>query len=301
MTHRNKFLMLSLMLLTCLAVAGCGISGIAGLSDRFKAEDSVTKTFKTAATPRVVVDTFNGEVTVTIGESAAAKAVVTKWSTGSTQEAAEDGLVAIEVSMTQEGDAIHIKTQATQKNFMGSRGANVAVQVPEGGLLDLHTNNGKIAATGKTGDIVAKTSNGPVEVKESKGKLDLSTSNGKLLVRGGAGKLALKTSNGDIDIKADNAVIDADTANGSVFFGGSLAEGEHLFQTHNGKVTLNLPAEAQFRIDAETKHGKIDSDFKVKKAQKRANQKMQGTIGDNPATTIKVRVSNGSIELRKEK
>src|ERR1700757_4861048 len=99
MMRRTKLLMLSLMLFASAALAGCGISGIAGFNDRFKAEDSVTKAFKTAATPRVVVDTFNGEVTVTIGEAGTAKAVVTKWSTGSTQEAAEDGLVAIEVSM----------------------------------------------------------------------------------------------------------------------------------------------------------------------------------------------------------
>jgi len=301
MIRRNTVLMMSLVLLACSALAGCGVSGIAGLYERFKAEDTVTKTFKTAATPRVVVDTFNGEVSVTIAESGTAKAVVTKFSTGNTQEAAEDGLVGIEVNMTQEGDAIHIKTQTAQKNFMGSRGANVALQVPEGAVLDLHTSNGKIAATGKTGDILAKTSNGPVEVKESKGKLDLSTGNGKLLVRGGAGKLTLKTSNGDIDIKSGHAAIEADTSNGNVFFSGSPADGEHLFQTHNGKVTLNLPAEAQFRIDAETKNGRVNSDFQVKTTQKRANRKMQGAVGDNPATVIKVRSGNGSIELRKQK
>jgi|GEM_PF-996483 len=300
MIRRSRLFALGLTLLACAGLAGCG--GLAGLSDRFKAQDEVTKTFKTAAaTPRIVVDTFNGEVTVTIGNPGSVKAVIGKWSTGSTQEAAEDGLVGIEANMSQEADAIHIKTQVTQKNFLGSRGANVALQVPKGAVLDLISGNGKIAATGNLGDITAKTSNGTVEVKESSGKLDLSSGNGKIAVVGGAGKLVLHTSNGEIDIKSDHAVIDAQSGNGTVTFSGTLGDGDHLFQTHNGKVTLTLPAEAQFHIDAETKNGKINSDFKLKTSRRRSNSKMQGTIGDDPATTIKIRVGNGSIDVHKDK
>jgi DUF4097 and DUF4098 domain-containing protein YvlB len=287
-------------LLACAFLAGCGVSGLAGLNDRFKAEDSVSKTFKITRLPRVAVDTFNGEVTVTIGDSSAVKAVVTKWSTGNSQEAAEDGLVAIEVSLTQEADAIQVTSKLNHKTLLGSRGANVALQVPEGAALELHTSNGKVAATGKTGDMLVKTSNGPVEVKASKGKLDLSSSNGKIVVRGGAGKLALRTSNGDIDVQSDDAVVDAETSNGNVLFAGSLGDGDHVFQTHNGKITLSLPAAARFRIDAETKNGKIDSDYRIKIAQRRTHATMQGsTSDDSAAARIKVRTANGSIELRK--
>jgi DUF4097 and DUF4098 domain-containing protein YvlB len=80
-----------------------------------------------------------------------------------------------------------------------------------------------------------------------------------------------------------------------------MGNGDHLFQTNNGKVTLNLPAEMQFRIDAETKNGKINSDFKLKMGRARAKSIMQGTIGDHPATTIKIRVGNGSIDVHKDK
>ena len=58
------------------------------------------------------------------------------------------------------------------------------------------------------------------------------------------------------------------------------------------------------RFDAETRNGKIDSDFAVKSTDKKARKskgKLHGTVGDNPAVTIKVRVSNGSVELRQQK
>ena len=63
--------------------------------------------------------------------------------------------------------------------------------------------------------------------------------------------------------------------------------------------------------EKETKNGKVDSDFPVKASDKNARSKgknkkprankLQGEVGDDPGTTIKVRVSNGSVEIRRER
>jgi DUF4097 and DUF4098 domain-containing protein YvlB len=281
-------------------------------SDAVKAEDKVSRTFKTQATPHLVVETFNGDVTVTVGQAGVVQATVHKWSTGSTREAADLGLVDIETDLAQDADAIHIKAELAAQDIMGSRGAAVELQVPEGAVLDLRTNNGKIVATGKIGDLAGKTSNGPIEVREAAGKLQLSTANGKIAINGGSGKLQLRTNNGSVDIKSDKAIVDAQTDNGTITFTGSLATGDYNFQNRNGKVSLTLPAGAHFRLDAETKNGKVDSDFPVKATDKNARSKgknkkprankLQGVVGDDsPGTTIKVRVSNGSVEIRRER
>jgi hypothetical protein len=296
MSSRKRHWLLILFSFGAACLAGCSIDGI---SERFKAKDEVSKTFNAQVTPHVVVDTFNGEVAVTIGPSGQARAKVTKWGTGANQEAAEDSLVGIDVTMTQEGDKIRIVAKAPQPLLLGSRGADVTLEVPAGAVLDLRTSNGKIAATGKTGDVTANSSNGPIDVTGSQAKLQLSTSNGKISVAGGAGKMELKTSNGGIDIKSEQAVVTADSSNGAITFTGSLADGEHSFRTHNGKIALTLPADARFRLEAETRNGQIKSEFTVDKTEKTRKNRLYGKVGAKPAATIKVQTSNGGIEIHR--
>ena len=296
MSSPNRHWLLIFFSFGAACLAGCGIGE---LSERFKAKHEVSKAFSAQATPRVVVDTFNGEVAVTIGPPGQAKAKVTKWATGANQEAAEDSLVGIDVTMTQEGDTIRIVAKAPQPPLLVSRGADVALELPAGAVLDLRTSNGKIAATGKTGDVTASSSNGPINITGSQGKLQLSTSNGKISVAGGAGKMELKTSNGAIDVKSEQAVVTADSSNGAISFNGSLADAEHSFRTHNGKIALTLPADARFRLEAETRNGQIKSEFTVDKTEKTRKNRLYGKVGAKPAATIKVQTSNGGIEIRR--
>ena len=298
MVFSRKLLIFKAFSLAALLAGGCGLNGI---SNAFKAEDKVAKTFGTAKIAHVVVDTFNGSIEVSTEEGRNVKATVTKWATNSSQEAAEDDLVAIEVSMTQEGDTVRIRAQSKQTKLTGNRGANVVVQAPVGAILDLKTSNGKIKATGETGDVVAHSSNDGIEVKGSKGTLELSTSNGRIDVDGGNGKLELKTSNGNMNVRSDNALVNAETSNGAVTFKGKLADGEHSFQTSNGNLDLTLPKETEFKLDAGTRNGKIDSDFRVPQGKDKKRQTtLRGSVGKDPQITIKMHTTNGSIAIHKK-
>jgi DUF4097 and DUF4098 domain-containing protein YvlB len=203
--------------------------------------------------------------------------------------------------MNQEADTIRVKAYVKEKKLFNNRGARVVLQVPPGAVLDLHTSNGKITTAGDTGEIQAESSNGGMEVHGSRSKLQLHTSNGPITVEGGTGRLDLRTSNGKITIQSEKAVVDAHTSNGAVHFKGSLADGDSQFNTSNGSIVLSLPNGAQFRIDGETSNGKIASDFQVKQGQKKRRAILQGTVGDHPATTIKLRTSNGGIEIQRIK
>jgi DUF4097 and DUF4098 domain-containing protein YvlB len=297
MLFRRPVPPLGLLALLALAFAGCGLSN---LNNRFTAEETESKSFTTKEAPRVIAETFNGGIDITTGAEGTVKASVIKRASGSSQDAAEDNLDTIEVSMKQEGDEIRIKAFVKENKLFSSRGARVTLQVPPGTFLDLHTSNGRIAALGQTGDVRGESSNGEIEVKGGSGKLHLTTSNGPINVEGGSGRLSLHTSNGLINVKAEDVAVDAHTSNGAIHFKGSLAGGEHVFDTHNGGVVLVLPADAQFRVDGQTSNGKIVSDFQVKQGQKKRRAELHGTVGKNPAATIKIHTSNGAIELRRE-
>jgi DUF4097 and DUF4098 domain-containing protein YvlB len=285
-----------LLPMALLSLTGCWVVNM----HPFTAEQEVSETFHTKATPKIVVDTFNGAIDVTPGDKGTVEARVTKRASGSSQEDAEQDLENIEVSMTQEGDTIHITAHKGEPSMWSNRGASVDLQVPDGTVLELRTSNGKVSVVAVTGDVTAHSSNGSIQIKGSRGKLNLTTSNGPIQTEGGVGRLDLKTSNGTITAKSTKAVVKARTSNGGIQFIGRLIDGDHTFQTSNGRIALSLPADAEFRLDASTSNGRVKSAFALDETEKTGKHELRGTVGKDPKAAIKLRTSNGSIDIREQ-
>jgi RNA polymerase sigma factor (sigma-70 family) len=268
---------------------------------RAKAEEVVTKSFATKKTPRLVVETFNGAIEVTTADKGKVQAKVIKRVQAASEEAAKEDLKNVDVQMTQEQDTIRITAKSEGLHLTTNRAAPVELQVPPGATLDLHTSNGKVTITGPTGDAKVRTSNGKIEVRGGKGKINLKTSNGSITADGAAGELDLRTSNGRIEVKTSKASVTAHTSNGGIHFTGALVDGEHEFHTSNGSISLTLPSNASFRIDAHTSHGKATSQFHLKDGEGAKKSHVKGTTSDNPATTIRLHTTNGNIEIKPEK
>jgi RNA polymerase sigma factor (sigma-70 family) len=274
---------------------------IAPPDGRAKAEEVLNKSFTTKSTPKLMVETFNGSITVTTAEKGGVTAKVVKTVQAATEEAAKEDLKNVDVQMTQEGDTVRITAKSEGMHLHTNRAVAVELQVPAGSKLDLRTSNGAIKATGPTGDATLHTSNGKIELKGGKGKLNLKTSNGAITAEGAAGSLDLKTSNGAINIKSDKATVSAHTSNGKIRFTGTLSEGKHEFRTSNGSIGLTLPANAGFQVDAHTSHGKVTTEFKINVSGSSKKSSLKGTVGENPATTIQLHTSNGNIDIKPEK
>jgi RNA polymerase sigma-70 factor (ECF subfamily) len=269
---------------------------------RFTAKDEVTKTFTTKKAPRLIATTFNGPIAVTTGPAGTTKARVVKEAQGSTKEAAEQALKTIDVQITQEGDVVRILARTTGTN-RNHRGAALEVEVPPGSQMELKSSNGPVAVTGATGDVTATSTNGGIRVKDSKGKLHLRTTNGPLTVDGGAGRVDLRTTNGPIRIQSAKALVSAQTTNGAIRFSGSLADGKQSFHTTNGSIAIELPADARFRLEAQTTNGRATTSFPLKQTgtKGKGKSRLQGTVGDDPRTVLDLRSTNGRIDVRPAK
>jgi DUF4097 and DUF4098 domain-containing protein YvlB len=263
-------------------LAGLALALSACTGGNVTAEEIVAQSFDTSASPRVVVETFNGHIEVAAGAEADVLAEVTKRGAGFSLAGAEDDLKNVEVTMTQEGDTVRIVARRTGgPQLMGNSGASIELTVPAGASLDLHTSNGHIGSNGVTGDISMDTSNGALEVDGGGGRIDLSTSNGR------------------IDVEARDAVVDARTSNGRIGFRGSLAEGNHGFRTSNGRIEITLPSSAQFRIDASTSNGDVSTEFPVSRSGSTRDEELHGVVGENPDASITATTSNGDIDIRR--
>ena len=265
-----------LMLLLSVGLTGC----FAGI-ETFKATETVSDSFTASAQTTVIVETFNGKINVQAGSSDQVAVTVTKTGSGTNQANAEADLKNVEVKMTQAGDTVSIIARRTDQKPFSNSGAEIEVTVPENAILDITTSNGKITSTGVRGD------------------LKLTTSNGDLTVKGGHGAQSLTTSNGSVQVEAQSAQVNAQTSNGSITFTGSLAEGRQAFETSNGSVEISLPGDSQFSIDAHTSNGKISTEFLVTFSGSSQDNELKGTVGQNPAMSISVSTSNGSIKLMK--
>ncbi len=291
----RKMLYLTTLTIVVLMLSACGAS----ISiNPFTAEDTVSQSFTPGGTPRLVVETFNGSVDVAAGSGNTLQVDVTKRGGGISQQAAQDDLKNVEVTMTQDGDTIRVVAKRTDRPVdIGNSGASVKLRVPKGASLDLRSSNGPITTSGVGSDVKAQTSNGPITARGSTGPLNLSTSNGAITIDGGSGTINVETSNGPINVTADNAVVVGSTSNGPFTFSGSLASGRSDMSTSNGSIAVTLPANAQFVVDADTSNSKISSDFAVT-AQDTSDIHLSGTVGNDPGVTLRLQTSNGPIDIR---
>jgi DUF4097 and DUF4098 domain-containing protein YvlB len=271
-----------LFFIGALTLAGCGTLG---LTNPFKSEETVAKSFAVRPAPEVVVSTFNGKIEVTTHDKAEVRAKIVKSAGGSSKEAAAEDLENIEVTMAQEGNEIQILAKSVGQKLITNRAAHVELQVPPGTTLDLQTSNGAVSAVGPVGPVRAETSNGPIDITESKGPLSLGTSNGAITVEGGTDKIA----------------VSARTSNGAIDFAGELAEGKQSFETSNGRIRIALPAGANFRVKADTSNGKISCDFPLENKVANPKTHLSGSVGSDPAIDLFLNSSNGSIEILEQK
>jgi DUF4097 and DUF4098 domain-containing protein YvlB len=234
----------------------------------------ITETFdKTfAAKPAVSVDNVNGSVTVKSWDRAEIRVEAEKTIDGS-GDAAKKAMAELRVDISEEGDALRIRTVHPKRGdggFFGwLAGSNVdasvryTVTVPRKTSVDLETVNGRI------------------EVREIEGEMDLETTNGKIEIARSSGRVTAETTNGGINVQL-----------------ATTTPGRMELETTNGSVQLELPASFAANLDARTTNGSIKSDFPIT---------VQGTIDRNHLSgalngggeELRIRTTNGGIRISK--
>ena len=245
--------------------------------------DEITRTFQVTGTPRIEVETFNGDVEVAAGDSDSVECQATRRISAASQDEARQELPKILVTMTHDAGVIRVTAKrAPGVGVISSASVQVRLKVPTGSQTRLFTPNGTLLTESVGGPVTAATTNGMIKI------------------RGAEGDLVLKCSNGSIDCEATDAVIKAECGNGTLTFRGDLAEGNSFLETRNGAVRVALPQSQQFQLDAETRNGRISSDFRADREDRKSrsrDKRLTLTVGDDPKAVLKVRSSNGSIKI----
>jgi DUF4097 and DUF4098 domain-containing protein YvlB len=137
------------------------------------------------------------------------------------------------------------------------------VRVPEGVRFRGATVNGKVDAANLSSDVDAVTVNGGIRISTT-GYAEARTVNGSIVASMGK---AMWTDALD-------------------------------FQTVNGGITLELPANLSTEVKASTVNGDIETDFPLTITGRFGHRRLNGTIG-NGGRRLELSTVNGSIKLRK--
>jgi DUF4097 and DUF4098 domain-containing protein YvlB len=124
--------------------------------------------------------------------------------------------------------------------------------------------------------------------------------NGSLEISGVSGVVKASTVNGGIKASDLSANAKIETVNGSVAASFASFEGQQKAscESVNGRLLVNLPANADTSVSAETINGGIDgSDFGLVASKGFVGRDLEGEIGDGSAR-LALSTVNGAIKIR---
>lgn len=229
-----------------------------------------------------------------------------------TFEAWDRGEVRIEAEkQVRAGDADKARKLMSQIKIEvtpGPAGLRIDTRIPRheegGGFIDaMFGNNVSIGVSYRVhvprrAAVNVLSSNGGIELSGTRGNATLKTSNGGLTVREVEGEMSLKSTNGAITVERSAGAVQAETSNGGIHAELTKVYPNRAFslESSNGGVSLSVPRDSRFSVDAETSNGRVASDFPVP-GEKAGRHTLKGNInGGGPKLLI--RTSNGGVHIR---
>lgn len=271
-----RFKLLSIAALMSLATA-CG-----GPITAVSTEDHTFE--NVGSSPRVVVTSHNGDIKVRTGADGEVYARVEKEGRGWSEDDAEDNMRDIVVAYETEGNTVRVNVRSLGRSsdWDDDNGADIELTIPKGAALDLTTDNGDIAATSTTAPVMARTTNGAIDIQGGQGAIDLRTTNGSISAS-----------------PSGEAFTNFSTTNGRIDFTGTLKSGINAFETTNGNITIRLPTSAEFEFDAETTNGDVWCGYSYTTMGTSRNESLRGTVGSDSSVKVRARATNGNIRIEK--
>jgi hypothetical protein len=170
------------------------------------------------------------------------------------------------------------------------------------GAVELDTIGGKVQLDGGYGSLVLRKVKGPVQLVHKYGLVDCSDLDSTLSVNGQYAEIKGANITGDVQIATSYKDVDLENVQGALTIQGKHGDinivGEHppikpiKIDSEYSAVTITLPEESRFQIEAYSKFGKLVSEFEsIRGAEFSAesvnNAKIKGSHGEGgPLITI---------------
>jgi DUF4097 and DUF4098 domain-containing protein YvlB len=250
--------------ITMLAALGFSLFSItAHASHRTRLNDTSVETYDLRAGSPLSVETFNGSIHIRGGDDSQVHVTMHTHIQADGEEAARRAMAEMKVRVSHEnGGLVLTAPNPRRDDDEVEGGVSFDISVPRSISLTLQTTNGSI------------------DVSDTRGDNVLRTTNGQIIFAHGAGSVDAETTNGGIRVDLRD-----------------VTPGRPLrFITTNGGVSLELPSNLAADVEASTTNGTISSDLPVL-TNHAESHRLSGRVNGG-GQELRVRTTNGTITIR---
>jgi hypothetical protein len=276
----------------------------------------ISRTFDAGLTPRLDIRTVSGSVEVRGEDRSDIRICLKARFRASTDEEAAQLIRAIEDGLSVEGDRVGVHSPdadggsvfGTLRQVFGHgrhleidvevvapRGCSLALRLVNGpatvtrvgGNTRVHMVNGRFEVADVGGDLTVHHVNGRGAIRNVAGSVEMHYTNGALEIDRAGGDVNLHLVNGRVEIRDPGGDVSVRGVSGSFELTGAI-RGDVKVSNSHGRITLNVPGDSRFKLDARSAIGTVSSEFDV-----RDTADVQGD-----APHVDLRSETGRIELR---
>jgi DUF4097 and DUF4098 domain-containing protein YvlB len=183
---------------------------------------------------------------------------------------------------------IDVQVLAPRGCSLALRLANGPTTVAQiGGDARIHMVNGRFELADVGGDLTVHHVNGRGAVRNIAGSVEMHYTNGALEIDRAGGDVNLHLVNGRVEIRHAGSSVNVRGVSGSIDLTGAI-RGDVKVSNSHGRITLNVPGNSRFKLDARSAIGTVSSELDVRD--------VAGVQGDAPH--VDLRSETGRIELR---
>ena len=260
-----------------IALAGCDVAHIAAQSER--ARGAFERTLTVSAPVELHVRTGSGSIQIRTGavdRVQIAGRVSAGWSRDGLDAAERVRKVESAPPITQAGNIIRIGDTNDDPMY---RNVSISYElvVPANTRVNSQTGSGSQTIGSIDGPVRAQTGSGSIRVERAGGSLYAQTGSGRIEADAVAGEVRAQTGSGSIEVR-------------------QTARGDVDVQTGSGSVTLSLPADAAFTLNAQTGSGSISTTQPVTMQGRMRRNHITGTVRGG-GNNVQVRTGSGSITI----
>ncbi|MGQ9673452.1 MAG: DUF4097 family beta strand repeat-containing protein [Candidatus Aminicenantales bacterium] len=287
-------------------------------------QEPFEKTVTLARDGRVQISNISGDIEVRTWSEGQVRIKAIKTSRASSLAQAKEDAARVTIEISEEGNVLLIETKYPRSGRFWDRGsANVSVDywlwIPEragfkasnvsgdvdvegvGGALDLKAVSGDLKLRKVNARAECSAVSGDIEVADIAGDAFLKSVSGDLMITGIKGSIEAETVSGDIQLTGitQAQTVRVKALSGEIVYQGTInPTGNYNLKSHSGAITLSLPPDSAFDLEAETFSGTFRTDFEIKVTGKISSKEMSGVVNGGGAP-VRLSSFSGDIKLLK--
>ncbi len=208
-----------------------------------------------------------------------------------------------DASLTATSGEVRIEKASGRVNARTVSGTVIVKDI--GGDATLESISDSVLAENIKGRVTVIAVSADVTLRNVQEGARINAVSGTITVTQTKGLIEAKTTSGDVILRdIDSHELQLGSHSGNVNYSGSLHEdGRYSFESFNGGITVLIPANANFNLNATTFNGSIETDFPITippgTTQTTRPKRLQGTHGKGGAQ-LKINGFSADIKLKKQ-